>query len=76
MSHVKPRGLREAVNDEFEGLGCGFHSPCQFLNTAAPNLALHTLSQACTPDLVCTPAHNGQKSEEKRSLPKEICKIL
>lgn len=65
LSYVKPRGLREAIYDEFEGLGCGVHRPCQFLNTAAPNLALHTLSQACTPNLVCIPTHNGQKSGEK-----------
>ncbi len=63
LSYVKPRGLREAVYDEFEGLWCGLHCPGQLLDAAAPNLALHTMSQAFTPDLVCTPTHDGQKSE-------------
>ena len=61
MSDVISRGLREAVHDEFEGLRCGVHRPGQFLDTAGPYLALHTMLQACTPDLVCTPTHEGQK---------------
>lgn len=65
LSHVKPRRLCEAIYDEFEGLGCGVHCPGQFLYSAAPNLALHALSQVCTPDLVCTPTHNGQKSGQE-----------
>lgn len=68
LSYVKPRGLREAVYDEFEGLWCGVHCLGQFLDTAAPHLALHTLLQACTPNLVRTPTHNGQKSGQKQHL--------
>jgi len=62
LSDVEPRRLREAVYDELEGLGCGAQCLGQFLDTAGPNLALHTLLQACTPDLVCTPTHEGQKA--------------
>lgn len=52
LTYVKPGGLREAIYDEFEGLRCSVHCPCQFLNTAAPNLAFHALSEACTSDMV------------------------
>lgn len=62
LSYVKPGGLREAIYDEFQGLGCGVHCLGQFLHIAALNLALHTLSQACTPNLVCASTHDGQKS--------------
>lgn len=68
LSYVKPRRLREAIYDEFEGLRCGVHCPGQSLDTAGPNLALHTLSQDSTPDLVCTPTHDGQKSGREWSL--------
>lgn len=68
LSYVKPRGLREAIYDEFEGFRCGVQCPGQFLDTAVPNLPLHTLPQACTPDLVCTPTHEGQKPGQEKSL--------
>ena len=65
MSHVEPRGLREAVDDEPEGRGRGVQCLGQFLGTAGLHRALHTLPQALGADLVCAPPHEGQESTER-----------
>lgn len=44
LAYVKARGLRQAIHDEFKGLRAGVHCPRQFLNAAAPDFILHTLS--------------------------------
>lgn len=75
MPYVEPGGLCQAIDDEFEGLRCGVHCLCQLLNTAALNFALHTQSQVCIPNLICTAPNDGQKSGEKEKIKKKDLKI-
>lgn len=74
LSYVKPGGLRQAVYNEFEGLGCGVQGAGQLLYTACLNFVLHTVFQGCTPNLVHTPTHKRQKSGQDmcRNLSLEI----